>query len=269
MGRERKTAKKFTENLDRILAGQEIKADLKMDAELRATLDFTRKMTALRTAPSAQYQTRLKARLLQQLDEREARKRERRSSFWRMLRTTPVWAGATAALFVIIIVSIVWRSGFFQPSIQAPSTTYPAATTAAPTTTAAPKPIAAAPISVEAKTDKPVYQFGESVKIVLSMKNVTDGQLTVTDFPPILSVMQEDTKQPVYTFTAGKATRTLASNEAANYTYTWNEVDFKGQPVTGRYYIELEDLDYQGQAVKLNLSQPVRFEILPGPTSFR
>ncbi len=72
MGRERDIAKKFTENLDRILAGEEIKADPAMDAELRAALDFARKMAALRTAPSAPYQARLKAALLQKLDEQEA-----------------------------------------------------------------------------------------------------------------------------------------------------------------------------------------------------
>lgn len=269
MGRERDMEKKFTENLDRILAGKEVKADPTMDKELRAALDFALKMAALRTAPSAQYQARLKARLLQKLDEQEARKRERRGSFWGLIRTSPVWQGAVAALFVIIIVSIIWRSGFFQPSITAPSTTYPAATTPAATTTSTPKPLVATPISVEAKTDKATYQPGEAVKIELSMKNITQGQLTVTDFPPILSLMQEDTKQPVYTFTAGKDTRTLAPNEATRYIYTWNEVDFKGRPVTGNYYIELEDLEYQGQAIKLNLSQPVRFEILPGPPILR
>jgi hypothetical protein len=235
MGREKDTAKKFTENLDLILAGKEAKADAAMDEEMRAALDFSRKMAALRTTPSAQYSARLKASLLQKLDEREARKKEQRSSFRGILRTSPVWAGAAAALFVIIVITIVWRSGFFQPSITAPSATYPAATTAAPTTTAAPKPLAATPVSVEAKTDKTVYQPGEPVKIALTMKNITKGQLTVTDFPPILSVMQADTKQPVYTFAAGKDTRTLGPNDAVNYTYTWNEADFKGQPVTGSY----------------------------------
>jgi hypothetical protein len=265
MGRERDIEKKFTENLDRILAGKEIKSDPSMDAELRAALDFARKMAALTTAPSAQYQARLKARLLQKLDEQEARKRERRGSFWGLLRTSPAWQGAVAALFIIIIISIIWRSGFFQPSIPAPAPAYPDTKAPAATTPAA-KPPPATLISVDASTDKAAYQPGETVKIELAMRNITKGQLTVTDFPPILSLMQEDTQQPVYTFTAGKDTRILAPNDVARYTYTWKQVDFKGRPVTGSYYIELEDLEYQGRAIQLNLSQPARFEILTGPT---
>jgi hypothetical protein len=133
-------------------------------------------------------------------------------------------------------------------------------------TTAAPVPAPGAPVSVEAKTDKSTYQPGEEVKIELAMRNVTKGQLTVTDFPPILSLMQADTKQPVYTFAAGIAVRTLAPDAIATYTYIWKQVDFQGRPVTGDYYIELEDLEYNGVPVQLNLNNPVRFKISSGTT---
>jgi hypothetical protein len=269
MGREKQLEKKITQNLDRILAGGEIKPDPAMDKELGDTLNFARKMAALRPAPSAQYQSRLKAQLLQKLEEREALKRERWSGFWSMLRTNRVWQGAAAALFVIIIISIVWRSGFFQPAFESPSTTYPAATTTqgAPAPAAAPFP--ATLISVDATTDKATYRPGEPVVINLNMKNVSPDPITLDKFPPILSLMNEETGQPVYTFSAGKNNLTLMPNADARFTLTWNEVDFYGRPVTGKYYIELEDLDYQGRAIKLNLNKPARFEILPAPASLK
>ena len=257
MGRERDNEKKFTEYLDHILAGEEVKADPAMDTELREALDFAGRMAALRTAPSAQYRARLKASLMQKLEEREAR-----GSFWSIFRSHPVWQGAAAALFVIIIVSIIWRAGFFEPSITAPRTTVPAATTAAPTTTAPAKAPAVTLVSIDAMTDKATYRPGEAVKIELAMKNVTAGELTIKDFPPILSVMQVETNQPVYTFPAGKETRTLAPNQTTRYTYTWNQTDFKGMSASGSYYVELEDLEYQGRPLPLNLNNPARFQIL-------
>jgi hypothetical protein len=149
------------------------------------------------------------------------------------------------------------------------ATTTAVATALAPTTKTVPPATTtsgyssdvAAPVSIEATTDKAAYNTGEDVKIALTMRNITRGPLTVTDFPPILSVMDENTKQPVYTFAAGEATRTLAPNGTATYTYTWKQVDFNGQPVSGTYYVELEDLEYNGQPVRLNLTQPVHFVI--------
>jgi hypothetical protein len=270
MGREKDTAKKFSEYLDRILAGKEIPVDPSLDPELRDALDFARKMAALGATPSAEFRARLKASLLQKLADREALK-EKTGSFWDVFRRHPVWQGAIAALLVIIVISIVWRAGFFQPSISepAPTTTLTTTTTAKATVTAtaaAPVPSQATLVSVAASTDKATYRPGETVSIEVDMKNVTGAPLTLEDLPPILSLMQAETGEPVYTFTAGSEVRKLAPDEVIRFAYTWNQVDFSGQPVTGRYYIELEDLEYQGRPIQMNLGQPVRFEILPAPT---
>jgi hypothetical protein len=269
MGREQDIEKKFTAYLDRILAGEEIKADPAMDAELRAALNFARKVNSLGAVPDAQFQARLKAALLEKLQAREARQKENRGSFWDIFRSHPAWQGAVAVLLVIIVISIIWRAGFFQPSISSTEKTVTPTTTAAPAT-AIPAPAysdkgnntAGTLISIDARTDKAAYQTGETVQIEITLKNISGGQLTVNDFPPILSVMQAETKQPVYTFKAGKETRVLAPYQVARYTYTWHETDFTGQPVTGSYYIELEDLEYNNQPLKLNLNNPVKFDIL-------
>jgi hypothetical protein len=56
--------------------------------------------------------------------------------------------------------------------------------------------------------------------------------------------------------------RTLAPGTTAKFSYSWDKTDFEGQSVTGSYYIELEDLEYQGQTLKFQLPRPVRFEII-------
>jgi hypothetical protein len=259
MGKDKGIEKKFAENIDRILAGEDIKADPSLNAEMRADLEFVKKVRSLGEAPSAQFQARLKASLLQKLEAQQARQRDEQG-LWRIFRQ-PAWQGGIAVLLAIIALAIVWRSGFFQPSVSAPvTTTVTPSTTKAATTTAA----AAVPklVSIDAKTDKSTYRAGETVKINISMKNVSGQPLTLTDFPPIMSLMQADTNQPAYTFQAGKAVVSLAPDQAAAYTYTWNETDFNGQQVSGSYYVELEDLEYNGQAYELNLNQPVKFEVL-------
>ena len=115
MGRERDNEKKFNEYLDRILAGEEIKADPSMDKELCDALDFACKMADLRQNPRAQFESRLKADLLQKLEARQAQKQAARGSFWDVFRNHPAWQGAVAALLVIIVLAVVWRAGVFQP----------------------------------------------------------------------------------------------------------------------------------------------------------
>ena len=235
MGRERDNEKKFNEYLDRILAGEEIKADPSMDKELRDALDFACKMADLRQNPPAQFQARLKADLLQKIEARQAQK-QARGAFWDVFRGHPVWQGAVAVLLVIIVIAVVWRAGVFQftplelsQATTPPATKAPIATQTAPMTTSPAyydKGLRGTLVSIDAKSDKTSYQSGETVQIELSMKNISGNQLTVKDFPPILSVMREDTKQPVYTFTAGTATRTLAPNAVATYTYTWKQTGF-------------------------------------------
>ncbi len=93
-------------------------------------------------------------------------------------------------------------------------------------------------------------------------QNVTSQNLTITEYPPILSIMDKSTGQPVYTFQAGKGTKTLAPGERADYIEPWNQLDTRGRPVApGVYYLELEEMYYQGRAVQMTLSNPVSFTI--------
>ena len=277
MSKQRNIEAIFSENLDRILAGEEIDFNALGDAEMRSALEFARKVNQLVPAPSTQFSTRLKAGLLQKLDEREARAKENRGWSWNFLRR-PAWQAVIAVIVVVLVVSVVWRSGVFRPTIEAPSKTMTTTTTASPTTTPAPTATTApttmlpsvttapgALLSVGAWTSKSAYIPGEGIGISILMGNSSKQQLALEKLPPILSIMREDTGKPVYTFAAGKETTTLAPGASVQFNYTWDGLDFNGARVSGRYYIELEDLEYQGNAVPLHLSQTPYFEVLPAP----
>ncbi len=262
MSKEKEREKKFTEYLDRILAGGDIPDDPNMDGELRATLEFARKVAGLRRDPSSAYQARLKAGLLQKLEERARKAGEKRGGFWGIWRQ-PAWQGVMTAIFVVIIISILWRVGVFSPSITPGQTTTATQTTMTTTTTqtATTQPAQGIRVSFSVRTDKTEYRPGEGVEIILTMKNNEQRQITLEKLPPIISLMSTNTMKPVYTFTGGRETRALAPDQMVEFTLVWNQKDFEGNPVTGRYYIELEDLVYQGMPVQLHLQQPVEFVI--------
>jgi hypothetical protein len=80
--------------------------------------------------------------------------------------------------------------------------------------------------------------------------------------------MQSSNHQAAYTFAAGKNSVTLAPGQTAAYTLTWNQTDVQGRRAApGSYYLELEEMYYQGRQVPMNLSRPVSFNILPPESS--
>jgi hypothetical protein len=258
MSKKREMETVFSENLDNVLAGKPIRADMITDAEILSALDFAGKIAKFRPTISEQYRISLKASLLRKLEIQEMPAKKNNGRSWNILRQ-PVWQAVTAVFLFILIISIVWRAGVFNLSMPASSPT----TTTIPTYTTTPTtvPTTGTLFSIDVKTNKSVYQSGELVKINLSMRNISSQQLKLDKLPPILSVMRSDTGKPVYTFSGGQDTRTLGYGETIQFTYSWNQADFHGQTVTGSYYIELEDLEYQGQAIQLHPTQPVSFEI--------
>jgi hypothetical protein len=218
--------------------------------------------------------------------------------FQKLFVRRPLWQTVSAVLVVLvfsgIILSVVLRNEPSAPVIQAPDKTFPAITTQAPaltsttpaksttapattvaaattaTSAAATTSAAAAPtgiqnvkIMAEASTDKNSYAPGEKVVIEVKLKNAGSGPLVLAQFPPILSLMSS-AGNPVISFLGNQGARTLAAGETASFYQIWDLTDAKGRSVpAGIYHLELEDLDMQGQAYKLHLSQPVSFEIKP------
>jgi hypothetical protein len=280
-----KEEKLFAEKLDRLLAGEEIHIEGEIDKDLRTSLDFARKMKSLGVEPSAQFKANLKARLLQKLDEQEDRAEANRGWLARLIRQ-PVWQAVGVLVFMIVVGSALWGSGVFNPSRQGtiePTLAAPAPNTAL-TMTAAPQagvaptitvPAATAPettapsiyaanmyLAASANTDKSAYQPGEAVNIHVEWQNVASQNLTIDEYPPILSIMDHSTGQAVFTFQAGKSARTLAPGEKADYVETWNQIDAKGRMVApGEYSLELEEMYYLGKSVQVTLTRPVNFTI--------
>ena len=283
MNRKREIEKRFTEYLDRILAGEEITVEPDADAELRAALEFARTIRGLRTSPSESFQAQLKARLLQKLDEQEAIALERRESFWGNIWRQPIWQGAVMVAFAVIVVGLLWRAGIIAPELPeatttptatatpttVPTTTVPTTTsmpTTAPTTTPTTIPTQIPQdvyLRLDANTNKLIYESGEEVIIELILTNDGQNYLTMEKLPPIVSLMDAGTKQPVYTFTSGQQIMTIAPNQTISFILTWNQEDFEGELVSGRFYIEIEDLIYLDQPIQLHLDDPVQFDIIP------
>jgi len=60
---------RFSQDIDRILAGEEVQASEAASDDYRTTLEFAQKLAGLRDAPSPSFQAQLKTRLLQRLSE--------------------------------------------------------------------------------------------------------------------------------------------------------------------------------------------------------
>ena len=266
MNKQRKIEKTFSENLDRILAGKAVKADTIADKDMLATLDFASRIAEIKPAISQQYQTRLKAELLEKLQKQKAA--EKKNPWYSFTLRQPVWQAVTAIFLLVVIISVIWRSGIFNVSTAPqPTTTMSTSTTVVTTTTTMPtttetsvQPVTDF-LSYNVSTDKAIYRTGENVVINLTLKNISSQTLKMDKLPPILSIMDSGTGKPVYTFSAGKDFRAIALGETVQYSYSWNEADFNGRINSGKYYIELEDMEYQGQTLKFQQPNPVHFEI--------
>jgi hypothetical protein len=207
-----------------------------------SALEFAARMRALCAKPSPEFQAKLKARLLQKLTDEEADKATRRGWLSSLFRQ-PAVILAAAMLFVAVVGTGLWAGGVFRFGGTS-------------------VPVSVSPVAVSASTSKLNYAQGETVFINISISNLTSDNLQIEQYPPIVSLMDTDTHQAVYTFRAGETVNSLAPDATATFTLSWDQLDARGEPVSGgSYYIELEDLYYQGNVVKMTLAEPVSFYI--------
>ena len=281
MKKESEEAKLFSEQLDHVLAGEEIKTGGEMNDDLRQTLEFAGKMKAMRSEPSPQYHDLLKNKLLASIHAGEAEPEQKLSWLDKFVRQ-PVWRTVTAVVVIAIISGIIWAAGFFkEPGISQessdrnqavmtsaatalPQASVPPSLKAAGAMPAASESAAVSLLQASGTTDKIVYTNSSSdpVDITITLENVSGQPLSIPQYPPILSMMQSATMQPVFTFMAGDIATSLAPGESVTYSVTWDQRDTRGNLVSpGTYYLELEDLDLQGQEMKLNFASSVQFEI--------
>lgn len=116
MDEETKLEKEFSENVDKMLAGQSAEIDATQGEDYQATLDFVHKLIELRSAPRPSFEAKLKASLLSKLSESE---QETKSSFWKgwlnMVTANmnkSIWRAVTPVVLVVILaVGVMWGTG--------------------------------------------------------------------------------------------------------------------------------------------------------------
>jgi hypothetical protein len=314
MGREYDVERLFSQQIDRLLAGEEVSKDPAMNDDLTSALEFAQKMIDLRATPSPQFASGLKSGLLQKLAEQEESRAAGQGWFQRLMPRTPVFQAVAVLAAVFIISGILWATLFrpspvsivqaptptppvtwgspvipattAPPATAAPATTRPAPTIAATTTSAAsatpapvitvvPATITPAPstqpavgkdlyLRSSAVTNKSAYLPGEQVQIQVNLKNISSQTVVLENYPPSISLMSADSKQPVYTVNSGSLVEKIAPGQTGSYVITWDQTDEKGRRVSpGSYYLELEEVYRQGVSVSLALPNPVYFQILP------
>ena len=80
MGKGTNEEREFSENIDSLLAGEEVEVGEDVSEDYRTAINFAQKLTKLRAEPSPVFKAQLKERLLSKLVEQEveaARKKKR------------------------------------------------------------------------------------------------------------------------------------------------------------------------------------------------
>ncbi len=257
MSRENKEEKLFNETVDRILAGEPVQIDTD-DKDLYTALEFARKMQALREIPSLSFKSNLKARLLQQLREKETRVEQ--GNWW--TRTFPkriAWQLGTTVVVILLTVGVGWMTGLFQSNDLTVQTAMPPKANGAGTLESAPGPTLMATddgsgsvymtsgrqgamILANAVTDKFDYLPGEAVNITIYLVNNTDNPVEIQQYPPAVDITDANGRI-IYSFGAGNGTLVLLSGESVDYKIVWNQDDSNNNATgLGSYYLTVNSV---------------------------
>jgi len=120
-------------------------------------------------------------------------------------------------------------------------------------------------IETDANMDKDAYLPGDDVIIELSFKNVTQEPFQLQPFPPLIQIMRPSPyDEPVRSFLAGEAIKTLEPDEVVTYILTWDQRGDQGQQVAyGRYYLKLGKIKFEDYTMSLSFGRYVSLLILP------
>ena len=239
--------KEFSENIDRMLAGEEVKVSAGMDDDCRTALDFAQKLARLRSVPSPSFKAELKEMLLLRLGEEEARAEAKRGWFWgglrRLVPRQPVWQALTALLVVVVVAGgITWGMDTLKVSGPPPCPM--------PTRTPAPQPpqpsleLEAIPLS-PIEYAPGVFLPGEEVKVEFRFSNASSEPITVVPFPPEIEIVRPRTDEDgvVRSFAEGSGQLDISPVETVEYTLVWDQQDDNGeQVVPGWYYVDVKGI---------------------------
>jgi hypothetical protein len=165
---------RFTEYLDKIIAGEEFSIDEDISDEVRDAIEFSRRLYAGQESPSPDFQQRLWNRLRYKINNPEIDTAEQEGIFSRIInslsqrRLALQIAAGTAAALLIILVGVVWyNASNTQEMMTASAPTVPSEASGERTADL-PKNTLAAPVTFYLNTSlstndgqAPVYQISE------------------------------------------------------------------------------------------------------------
>ncbi len=255
MGKQRDEERKFSENLDRLLAGKEVEPGEDMSKDYQTAVNFAQKLTEFRAEPSSEFKARLKQRLLLEWTKQDMAAREEAKGNWfreglrRLVPQSPVWRTAAATLVVVIVVAgVLWRTGMFT---QVPALVtmekvveeeqlgvggaVPEAAPAARSLEA--EEVLRPMIEVEVlPSDTIVSPYGEPVTSEFIFINISSEAITITNFPPAIQIVGRGALGPVRSFAEGDESLELLPSETVSHFFVWDQRDNDGKQVAPGWY---------------------------------
>ncbi len=276
----------FSEDVERLLRGEETLSS-HADAEYAETLRFARKLLALREEPRPEFTSTLRDTLLAGIARQDvAAQRDTRSWFARFFGQPGLRLAMVSTFVVLAAVGLVWKAGLFSalpgqpagstpammqegdsvppvaPAASAPEMMLGAGEEAATVATAR----APAPFIVAGRV-APTNGYGEAVAISLTFQNNGPEGMTLSPFPPEVSIRNVSNGQTIYTFAAGTSQLALSSMESTTYDVSWDQKDAGGtQVLPGTYEVDVQAIESRlekGDSAESPATQAVAsFEVL-------
>ena len=296
MPRHKREEQDFLENIERLIAGEEVSIGEDADEDLRTTIEFSRRLSDLHTGPSVEFKDKLKSRLLMKLTEQEVAARQRVEKNWfrdildRLVPQSPVWRTATISLVMIVaVVTVMWRTGMFtgvsspgagvvesaQRGVEKGVLSMEAAVEEAEATDTAPmvgtaKEAVTAP-AVEAAMvslfdmqvtplESTIAEYGHEVSYQLTFSNTSNETIVVTPFPPRFTITGDGTLRPVRILTEGDRSIEVGASASIVYVFTWDQRDDDDTQVLADWYTV-----YPGTVTVTGSGEPSMVDFPPLP----
>ena len=297
MPRHKREEQDFLENIERLIAGEEVSIGEDADEDLRTAIEFSRTLSDLHTGPSVEFKDRLKSRLLMKLTEQEVAARQRVEKNWfrdildRLVPQSPVWRTATISLVMIVaVVTVMWRTGMFtgvsspgadvvesaQRGVEKGVFTAQAVVEEAEAAVEAPPrgnlvkevpPPEAAIVpllDLQVTPAEPfVSEYGREVNFDMVLRNTGSEAIAVTSFPPRITIVGGGALQPVRILPEGNETVEIAAFESIEYDLTWHQHDDGGNQVSpGWYTMYVGPMAVTRGEESMRIGVPVEMQVL-------
>ena len=273
MARGDSTEKRFSDDVERLLRGEE-PGSAAGDSDYAGMLRFAHRMFALRQEPRPEFTRRLRDDLLSKaVEPDEAREHGSVRSFLdNLLFGRPALRLALVSSFVVLAaVGLLWRAGMISPMMEQAGEAAPAMLDeegeAAPSAKGEEEPDAmrvteeaeetaeeeCAPVPGFAATEMPLdiraytapaHKYGAAVEISIIFENAGPGTLSLEPFPPRVLIREAGTDRVVHSFAAGTSQLELSPMESTQYSLVWDQKDDSAtQVAAGRYEVDIDTLE--------------------------